>query len=138
MPILFLLLLSIIDFGFGFGDYIGVRNGVREGARLAVVNAPGAASCTVAGSPNAATKNIICLTKDRIGLNAADTKVSIAFEDGSPAAGEWVRICASYPAKSRSGFTSAFLNGRFIKSNTQMRLEETPSFSSFVEGGLGC
>lgn len=139
MPILFLLLLGMIDFGFAFGDYIGIRNGAREGARLAVVDSVATSTCSTAvAPPNDATRNIVCLTKDRIGLKASDVKVAIVFEDSTPAAGEWVRVCASYPAKSMSGITKPFLGGRTLKSNTQMRLETTPSYSAYNEGGVSC
>lgn len=139
MPLLFLLLLGIIDFGFAFGDYIGVRNGAREGARLAVVNPSGTNTCSTAtATPNAATLNLVCLTKDRVDLTEADVRVGIAFEDSTPVAGESVKICVSYPAVSRSGMTAPFLSGRTIKSETEMRLETGPTYSAFSEGGLTC
>lgn len=37
-PLLFLLIFGVIEFGWGFAQYLDVRHGTREGARLAAVN----------------------------------------------------------------------------------------------------
>lgn len=38
MPLIIILLLGIIEFGWVFGQYNDVRHGAREGARIAAVN----------------------------------------------------------------------------------------------------
>lgn len=138
LPVFALLLLGMIDFGFAYGDYISVRNGSREGARLAAVNVPGTETCTLDTAANAATQNIVCLTKDRVGLNEDDVRVSISFADSTPEAGESVTICVNIPATSRSGMTAPFLSGRGIQASTEMRLEDDPAYDMYSEGGLSC
>ena len=83
-----MLLFGIIEFGITYNDYIAIRQGTREGPRLAVVddvnNAP---SCKINGTtitpptkPSTAfdaTNAVVCKTKNRIGLDASKTKVKI-------------------------------------------------------------
>jgi Flp pilus assembly protein TadG len=144
-PLLFFLILAMVDFGFAYGDYIGVRSGAREGARQAAINPPGSRSCTLdTAAPNAATANLACLTKERIGLPAGEIEVAITLLDGDDPgtvpgeAGDPVRVCARIPAKSTSGMTAPFLDGKHITSKTEMRLEVRPTYLSFAEGGLSC
>src|SRR5262249_41136118 len=88
LTLFFLLIFGMIEFGLDYNDYISVRNGSREGARLAVVNdVSSAPSCRINGStvsPPAnptnstdATNALICKTKDRIGLKQSSIKVQI-------------------------------------------------------------
>jgi Flp pilus assembly protein TadG len=137
-PILFLLLFGIVEFGMAFNDYIAVRNGSREGARAAVVNdVDSAPSCTITGAPgNAATRAIVCKTKNRIGLDDDDVKVKIAL-DGTEI-GDTVTVCASYPIRSGSGLLAPLLGGKTVTSNVTMRLEQEPKFAGFTEGGTAC
>lgn len=144
-PVFLLLLLGMIDFGFAFGDYISMRNGVREGARQAVINPPGTATCTLdTPPPNVATRNLACVTKDRIGISEDDVQIAIVLLDGDDPgstpgeAGDPVRICARTPTKSTSGMTAPFLSGRSITATVEMRIEVTPSFQNYSEGGLSC
>lgn len=144
-PVLFLLLLGMVDFGFAFSDFISLRNGVREGARQAVTNPSGSDSCTLdSGAPNGVTQNLACLIKDRIGISEDDVRVAIVIRDGNDAGssvgdvGDPILICAETPAKSTSGVTSPFLNGRKLRSETEMRIEVEPSFSNYFEGGMSC
>src|SRR3954470_10285245 len=58
LPVVFALVFGIIDFGNSFNDYISVRQGARDGLRVALVNtnppnpAGGAWSCPVgSGGP---------------------------------------------------------------------------------------
>lgn len=143
VPIFFLLLLGMIDFGFAYGDYIGLRNGVREGARQAVVSPPGSDTCGLPGTPSAATENLVCVTKERTGLADADVKVAVVLLDGDADStageiGEAVLVCVQTPAKSTSGMTAPFLNGRMISAKARMRIEVSPTYSAYNEGGVSC
>ena len=142
-----MLLFGIIEFGIAYNDYIAVRQGTREGARLAVVddvnNAP---SCKIAGAtitppakPNNtfdATNAVICKTKDRIGLDQTKTKVKIVV--AAKSVGANVTICASYPLTSVTGLIAPFINGRTLVSTVVMRLEQPPAFDSYTETGVSC
>jgi Flp pilus assembly protein TadG len=142
-----LLLFGVIEFGLAYNDFIAVRQGTREGARLAVVddvnNAP---SCKIGGvtvsppskpaSVSDATNAVICKTKDRIGLDQTKTKVKILV--ASKSVGAYVTVCASYPLTSVTGLIAPFVNGRVLSSSVVMRLEQPPAFDSYTESGASC
>ena len=52
--------------------------------------------------------------------------------------GDPVLICAQIPAKSTSGMTAPFLNGRTISAQAEMRIEVPPGFQNYQEGGISC
>jgi len=147
VPILLLLLFGIVEFGIAFNDYISVRNGSREGARVAVVNdVRNAPSCTINGgtvSPPAnptgasdATNAIVCKTKDRIGLDESQVKVKVSVVGSS--IGDPVTVCASFPVQSMSGLLAPIMSGKTLTSKVTMRLEQVPKFGSFTEAGTAC
>lgn len=147
VPILLILVFGIIEFGLAFNDYIAVRNGSREGARVAVVNdVNNAPSCTISGgivSPPAAptgasdaTNAVVCKTKDRIGLDQSQVKVKVSISGYS--IGDTVTVCASYPVTSISGILAPIISGKTLTSNVTMRLEQVPKFASFTEAGTAC
>lgn len=118
VPIFALLLMGIIDFGNAFNDYNSVRQGVREGARQAVVARWDASGCSGTSSQKTA-----CLTKQRIGLDEAQTRVRI--ELGSEyKAGEDVTVCAMVQARSITGMFSGILDNRTLRSKITMRIEQ--------------
>jgi Flp pilus assembly protein TadG len=118
VPIFVLLVMGIIDFGMAFNDYNSVRQGVREGARQIVVADWDTDGCTTGTSSARAA----CVTRARIGLSTADTKVKIVLpEDYTP--GDQVKVCAMYPFRSLTGLFSAILNGS-AKSKLSMRIEQ--------------
>jgi Flp pilus assembly protein TadG len=129
MPLLFALVLGIIDFGNTYNDWISVRQGAREGARQAVVgNAATSDSCSLTGdaaSANELTRRAICLVKDRVGLNDQDVRVALRFEGGEHEVERSMAVCVAYPARSVTGFYSALLDGRQVVLTTrvQMRVE---------------
>jgi len=110
LPLVFLIVFAVIDFGNLFYQYISVRQGVREGAReAAITTLPGDGtwgSCTLANGNNvpqpltAATGgrdffDMMCYTKARIGLGMDKTvRVSIAWSSLNPPAtpngSDWV------------------------------------------------
>lgn len=87
-PVLVLVLFGLVEFGMALNDYQSIRNGAREGARQAVVQQYGSAgtSCTSIVAP-AEVKEVICVTKDRIGLGD-DVAVRVEYEYDPPVADE--------------------------------------------------
>ncbi len=145
---LFLLILfGIIEFGLAFNDYLNVRNGSREAARLGVVNdLDNAPQCKINGTtvqPPAdpvnssdATNALICKAKDRIGLNSSKTKIKIAIT--GQAVGENLKVCATFPVGEITGLIAPFVAGKTLTSNVTMRLEQAPKFTNFTESGAAC
>jgi Flp pilus assembly protein TadG len=147
LPLLLLVVFGIIDFGITFGNYETVRSGTREAARLGVVNdLTNAPSCTINGTtitPPAnptnttdGTNALVCLAKDRIGLDQGETKLDVTIS--GQAIGDNLTVCASFPVTALNGITAPFLSGKTLTSSVTMRLEQVPQFTSFAETGVAC
>ena len=147
MSLLLIIVFGIIEFGVAFNDYLNVRNGSREAARLGVVNdLDNAPACTIDGAsitPPAvpanstdATNALVCKAKDRIGLDGAKTKIKIAITGQS--VGENLKVCATFPLEEIAGLTAPFVSGKTLVSAVTMRLEQVPQFVSYTEPGATC
>jgi len=147
LPILLVIVLGIIDFGIAFANYENVRSGAREAARLGVVNdLSNAPACTINGStvtppsnPTTvadATNALVCLTKDRVGLNSGTTKVKLSIT--GQAVGDELEVCASFPISAVSAYTVPFFASRVLTSSVTMRLEQVPLFGAYTEPGGAC
>jgi hypothetical protein len=125
-PIFFLLVMGICEFGVGFSNNIALRQGVREGARQgAVANVGSNTSCPVTGTtPNTDTKKLICLTKDRIGLDETKTRVKVVLT-GPYQRGTSVIVCAQHKLNSVTGMFAPVLDDRELTTKVEMRIEET-------------
>ena len=147
LTLFFLLIFGMIEFGVDYNNYIAVRNGTREGARMGVVNdLNNAPSCKIAGatvtppaSPASATdymNALICKTKSRIGLNTGSTKVQILAPN--PTIGGTLQICASFPVGSVTGLVAPFVSGKKLVSSVTMRLEQVPKYTAYNSEGTVC
>lgn len=143
VPLLALLVFGVIDFGNAFNDYISLRQGTREGARQAVVANFGAGGCALnlSGTVATETQNLLCLVKDRVGLNRA-VAVRVRFDpagDANYVAGNGVVVCTSSTLHSLTGIFSPMLDGRTMKTRVEMRIEQASSSplggARFAEGG---
>lgn len=110
--------MGIIDFGSTFNDYNSVRQGVREGARQAVVADWDLDGCTSGSSSD----RIACITAARIGLDPARTRVSVDL-DGAYQPGQQLTVCAMYQAGSITGMFTPLLGSTVLTSRITMRIE---------------
>jgi hypothetical protein len=126
LPLVILLLMGIIDFGFGLANLNSMRHGSRESARRAVVADVGDDStCTTTGLlVSGDTAKLVCQIKNQTGLDEAKLRVKIDF-DSSYSEGEALIVCTQYPLESLSGMYSAMLNGKTVNTEVQMRIEKT-------------
>jgi len=131
LPILCLLVFGIAEFGIAFNNYIAIRNGVREGARQAVVARFGSDStCTVTGYGGSGdTRSLMCLTKGRTGLDNSKMRLKVTFPNGY-AVGNSVVVCAEYPVESITKLFQPILGSRVLHAKTEMRIEQTANPSS--------
>lgn len=124
-PILVLLLFGTVDFGMVLLNMSTTKQGTREGARQAVVaNFGSSTSC--AATPNSISgesRKLICLVKDRIGLDNADTRLKITFPSANQV-GNSLLVCAQYPMRSTTGLLGPAINGRVIRTKVEMRIEK--------------
>ena len=141
-PILFAILFGVIDYGLVLKDDIGVEQGVREAARQGTVASFGSrTSCsngTLPSGTKTEMKKLVCLTKARSSVPDADIRVAIRFDPvgggsaasaypagtGSPPVGNGLVICAITPMESTTGFFSTLMDGRYVRSKVNMRIEK--------------
>lgn len=134
LPVVFALVFGIIDFGNSFNDYISVRQGARDGLRVALVDtsptAPGggAWSCpagtttpTVAAGTDAYAT--LCNTKLRVGLDQNKTAVKLYFT-GSYVPGQPVKMCVQYRTSSLTGAYSTMLNNKVLSTDVESLIEQ--------------
>ena len=117
MPVLFLLLMGIIDYGLWFTDSLSVRQGVRESARQAAV-LHAATGCTGTGMAAVA-----CGTRAQIasGVGGGAAYAMVWAPNGWVRAQEVV-VCGMVKATSFTGFVPLPVGG-LIKSKTTMSIE---------------
>lgn len=107
VPVLLLLVLGIIDFGYVFGQQLSLNQAVREGARKAVVT-EGATQPNIEGFVQDATGGLIAPTSD-ITVKTQIQDESAGFVGWDPATdltcadydgfGGQLRVTAEYPSK---------------------------------------
>lgn len=123
-PLLILLVLGIVEFGWLFGQYNDVRHGAREGARLAAVD----------GGTSAEIRDRICSAMD--GLDAGMDSIQIALgqvdddTDGTIEIGETgtVSVVAGVSSLSGAPIISSFVPSE-LSSTIEFRLEQAPSWT---------
>lgn len=129
--VFFTFLFFIFDFGISLNAREAIRNGVREAGRLAIaqsttVNPMPAPTCTPVGLSITATtadKQLVCLVKNDIGLNASSTRVWVSWPDVTANAGDHIRICAMSTTQGSTGLTAPFMPSR-VTSEVVLRLEQ--------------
>jgi Flp pilus assembly protein TadG len=132
-PLAILLLVGTIEFGIQFNNYQSVRSGVRDAARMAVVSR----IPTTCSPTNVPTDDLVCYVRQRIGLGT-DTavKVVVTAADAADANDKGsIKVCAERPASSLTGLFSVFLNGRYLRSQVEMRVERGtgPGYAAYQD-----
>ena len=130
LPLLLVLVFGIIDYGWWFGETLGLRSGVREAARLSAVNEimPGANSAD-------AVKDVLLQRSPQLQMDATELAVSVRiYGPGAtgevPGVGSTILICARFPGESISGLGDVLYPIPELHSaEATMRLEKTPVLS---------
>lgn len=122
VPLLMALLFGILEFGMALNDYQSIRQGVRDGARQAVVLEFGttAGTCTSDASWPDEVKKTVCLTKDRID-EGDGVRVSVTFDDTGGE--DSVKVCAQQLVDPVTKLIPA-IDNIVLKSSIQMRMEK--------------
>jgi Flp pilus assembly protein TadG len=109
LPLLLLLVLGMIEFGFLFREYEIVTNAAREGARIAVLP-------TYSATPAARTNNATARAKDYIAAPATgcvfSVPVTVTYPHPVPFIGGIMRF-----------FTGAAFGPMTVRATSQMRTE---------------
>lgn len=130
LPVLFMLLFGIIDYGLWFNDSLSLRQGVRESARQAVVESPKTDACAIANTPFS-MDTVACETRAQIKIGIAGALPYARVFVATPAlvaSTSWVRgnsvvVCGMSKATSFTGFVRTPSDG-LIKSRTVMSIED--------------
>jgi len=115
VPVLFMLIMGIIDYGLWFNDSLSLRQGVRESARQAVVRTL-ATGCTGTGMAAVA-----CGTRSQI-ATPGTTAYAMVFAPNGWVRGQEVVVCGMVKATSFTGFVPLPAGG-LIQSKTSMSIE---------------
>ena len=149
LPLFLVLVFGVIEFGLTYNNLITLRQGAREGARQGAVGNFGSLTAgQITGSPcyltgatgaSADIQQLMCLTKNQIGLNASNTRVKILSgsadftSSGTFQKGEALIVCVEYPVDKMAKFVTPVLGGAVLKTKTAMRIET--SYSTAETGG---
>jgi hypothetical protein len=138
LPILVLVVFGVIEFGRTFNDYQAVRQGAREAAREGAVGTFGpaytsGAPCHLTGAGGASDnmKNLMCLTKQQIGLDASKLRVKIlSGASDFSTAGTFQKdhsliVCAQYPLDSITGMFSSIIGDKHLRTKAAIRIEKS-------------
>jgi hypothetical protein len=117
LPVFILFLFAIIDFGWLFAQFLDVKQGAREGARLAIVNDCAGFSSAQQCSDEL-VKKICARTTD---LADEDTKVRLGVPTDEDFTAE---VEVTYPARSLTGMMAVFIDDRTLTATVRMRREK--------------
>lgn len=133
-PLLFLLLIGMIEFGWLFAQNLDVRHGAREGARLAAVNFPEGAP------PNSGTRsdgNRDALVAEVCARMQTPTGADLTITS-TGAVGDAATITVTTPGETLTGFIDFLLPASLsLNSTVQIRLEQTATWADTV-GAQAC
>ena len=133
-PLLFLIVFGIIEFGWGFAQYLDVRHGAREAARLAAVNYSDDGLATGGDQ----TLQIAAEACDRMGGDAIGATVELTFASPSEnELGDKAFVEVNSDLDTLTGFLDPFLAGIDIDDTISFRLERDAEWSG-TEGPLPC
>lgn len=127
--LLFPILLGIVDYGLWFNDSLNTRQGVREGARRAVVEnleVPAGSPCAGAGE----AERMACITQQLISPAAGTAYVRVVAPSGW-ARGNALIVCGMTEVDGVTGITPLPKSG-LVRSMTQMSIE---SETTPINGG---
>jgi hypothetical protein len=120
MPILFLVMFGIMQYGLWFNDSLNTRQGVRETARMGVVGNFGTATC------GSGLQKLSCEGVNQIDALTGDEYVKVSAPNGWTKA-EPLRVCSYVHTEGGVGLLPMPNNG-WIFSRTEMSIEkETPA-----------
>ena len=109
----------MVDYGLWFNDSLNVRQGVREAARMGVVENYSTSSCPTAPSDMA---KLACIAKDQIGSVAGPSYVKIIVPSTGWKRTEPLTVCAMVAFHGVTGFVP-LPNDGLIESKTTMSIE---------------
>jgi Flp pilus assembly protein TadG len=129
-----LIVFAIIEFGWGFAQYLDVRHGAREAARLAAVDY--STDETVTGLDQ--TEEIVAEACSRMGGDSSDASVELTLATvGEDDIGDRAFVEVTSTLDTLTGFLDFALAGREINDKISFRLERDIEWAP-AAGPLPC
>lgn len=133
-PLLLLLLLGMVEFGWLFAQNLDVRHGAREGARLAAVNFPEGAP------PNSGFRDPVntgALVAEVCARMQTPTAADITITS-TGAVGDAATVTVTTPGETLTGFIDFLLPSSLsLNSTVQIRLEQAATWTD-TAGARAC
>lgn len=134
-PLLVLLLVGIVEFGWVFAQYLDVRHGAREGARIAAVNYPEGSDppLLVRTAPN--RDALVAETCSRMNV-ASSIVVTIESAGGED---DPITVTAAAPVDTVSGLLEwALPSSMTVSSTTVLHAEQPATWENTNPAGQPC
>ncbi len=131
-PLLFLLVMGIIDFGMIINNQSSLRQVTRNVARDVTIDTVDHDGVCVNSIADAATftsesKAIVCEVKKQISSDPTQSRVKVIFPDGNgQKRRDTVVVCAQQPMRSLSGMFSSMVDSKVLTASVAMRIEIEP------------
>lgn len=115
VPILFLLIFAVVEFGWAYSQNLDVRHGAREAGRLAAVNFG-------TGTGTTQSDDLIDEACDRMDEYGSTT---VELDESGTSPGSRLTVTVSRPLDTLTGFLDFALAGITLESTVTMRAEQT-------------
>ena len=134
MPLLVMLLVGIIESGWVFAQYLDVRHGAREGARIAAVNYPEGSDPPAMTRTDANRDALVAETCSRMSV-ASSIKVAFTSTGASEAP---IGVTAIAPADTLTGLLDWAFGTLSVSSSTVLHAEQEATWTDTDPGGQSC
>lgn len=133
-PLLLLLLLGMVEFGWLFSQNLDVRHGAREGARLAAVNFPEGPEPNSGTRSNANRDALVAEVCARM-----QTATNAALTISSPGnVGDSATVTVATPGETLTGFVDFLLPSPLnLTSTVEIRMEQAATWTN-TSGAQTC
>jgi Flp pilus assembly protein TadG len=127
LPVLFLVLFAIVEFGWGFAQYLDVRHGAREGARLAAVDYSSESPASSGATQRQEIFDAVC---ERMGGDAIGAELTLTLvDDAETDIGDNASIEVNSDLDTLTGFLDFALGDVLIDDDISFRLERDVSWT---------
>jgi Flp pilus assembly protein TadG len=124
LPLFLLLIFGIMEVGWLFAQQVEVRNGAREGARIAAVSAPDIVDPTYSPSSGGAFTYHDVTQRTCDALDLSTGTVSVTLTASGDAVGDTAAISLTSTYDSLTGFLDPFFGSLIIDTDVEFRLEQ--------------
>jgi Flp pilus assembly protein TadG len=134
LPLLFALLLGTVEFSWVLGQYLDLRHGAREGARMAAVNYPEGDNPPDLTRDNTNTLALRSETCSRMNI-ASGIEVTFQSSGGED---DPITVTASAPARTLTALLAPLFSSMTLSSTIVLHAEQPATWGNTVPGEEGC